>query len=99
MENCSENKMTAIAVTLSAAKGLFCRGGKRSLRQAQGRLFAPLRITSTCVLEIGAFHASRDEPNAHGDSGAEDHSMTTSSASMMFRAYPDRFQFCSARCV
>ena len=91
MENCSENKMTAIAVTLSAAKGLFCRGRKRS--------FAALRMTSTCVLEIGAFHASRDEPNAHGDSGAEDHSMTTSSASMMFRAYPDRFQFCSARCV
>ena len=42
--------LTAIAVTLSAAKGLFCLGRKRS--------FAALRMTSTCVLVVGAFHAS-----------------------------------------
>jgi len=54
-----KSRLTAIAVTLSAAKGLFCRRWKRSLRQAQGRLFAALRMTSNCVLERGVFHASR----------------------------------------
>ena len=67
MKNCSENKMTAIAVTLSAAsaaKGLFNSPRKRSFAA-----LAALRMTSTCVLEISAFHALAGEPKAHVDSG------------------------------